>query len=69
LGLFSTIYIDQEIADKVVEIRKHHRIKLPDAIIAATAMAGNLVLISRNTDDFKNLDLKVLNPFSENSSC
>ena len=35
LELFNIIYIDREIADKVIEIRKKERIKLPDAIIAA----------------------------------
>ena len=63
-GLFRTIYIDQEIADRVVEIRKNHRIKLPDAIIAATALTHDLVLITRNTEDFKKLEMKLQNPIT-----
>ncbi len=62
LGLFKTIYIDQEIADRVVEIRKSHRIKLPGAIIAATALSNDLVLITRNTEDFRKLEMKLLDP-------
>jgi predicted nucleic acid-binding protein len=58
LGLFRTIYVDQKVADRVVEIRKNHRIKLPDAIIAATALNHDLVLLTRNTEDFKKLKLQ-----------
>jgi predicted nucleic acid-binding protein len=45
-------------------LRQQHKIKLPDAIIAATAMAEGLTLITRNSDDFKNINsLKLLNPW------
>jgi len=63
--LFGVKFVDQEVADKVVEIRKQNRIKLPDAIIAATAELDNLCLITRNVDDFKNIDIKILNPFND----
>jgi predicted nucleic acid-binding protein len=63
LELFTTLYIDREIADKVIEIRKKDRIKLPDAIIAATAISRELSLITRNTDDFKNIEVSISNPF------
>jgi len=33
--------------------RKHKKLKLGDAIIAATASIHNLTLVSRNTKDFK----------------
>jgi len=42
------------------------RIKTPDAIIAATALHHQLVLATRNTDDFKEIDgLNHINPFAE----
>ena len=63
LELFTTLYIDREIADKVIEIRKKDRIKLPDAIIAATAISRELSLITRNIDDFKNIEVSISNPF------
>jgi len=48
---------------KTIEIRQQVKIKLPDAIIAATALAHQLTLVSRNTDDFKNVPgLTVVNP-------
>ncbi len=63
LELFNMLYIDREIADKVIEIRKKERIKLPDAIIAATAISNELFLITRNIDDFKKIDVSISNPF------
>jgi len=56
--------LDQYIKDKTVELRKTYSIKLPDAIIAATAFTNDLTLISRNTKDFDKIEgLKLINPF------
>lgn len=49
------IELEQAIKLKTADIRKAHRIKLPDAIIAATAMIYDFTLVTRNTDDFKNI--------------
>jgi predicted nucleic acid-binding protein len=43
------------VVQKTIELRKQFKIKLPDAIIAATALAYHLILITRNTADFKNI--------------
>ena len=60
------IELEQAIKIKTAEIRKAHRIKLPDAIIAATALVHGLTLISRNTEDFKNITgLSILNPWEQ----
>ncbi len=59
------IELQSEIKTKTAEIRMHHRIKLPDAIIAATALVYDLTLLTRNTTDFKHIgQLKVIDPFS-----
>ncbi|WP_373521377.1 type II toxin-antitoxin system VapC family toxin [Aquiflexum sp.] len=48
-----------------IAIRKKYKTKLPDAIIAATALVYDLVLISRNISDFKNIDrLQIIDPYS-----
>lgn len=63
----STVYdnINEEIIAKTIAIRQQHNTKLPDAIIAATALVYNLVLISRNTSDFKNIQgLQIIDPHS-----
>ena len=60
----TVIELEQEIKSKTAEIRKANKIKLPDAIIAATAIVYNLTIITRNTADFKNIDgLITINPF------
>ncbi len=58
------IELEQLIKYKTADIRKKHNIKLPDAIIAATALIYELTLVSRNIADFKNIDgLQLINPW------
>ena len=60
------IELEQSIKLKTAEIRKAHRIKLPDAIIAATALVYDLTLPSRNVSDFSNINgLKIINPWDK----
>lgn len=60
------VKLSRNVVLKAIEIRKTRRIKLPDAIIAATAIVHDLTLISRNDSDFKNITgLKYLNPFTD----
>jgi predicted nucleic acid-binding protein len=47
--------INDDIVDKTIEIRSLYKIKLPDAMIAATALVNNLTLVSHNIKDFKNI--------------
>lgn len=57
--------LSNNVVDACIEIRKNHKTKLPDAIIAATAFVYNLVLISRNSSDFKNINgIQVIDPYS-----
>ena len=54
--------INKEIADLTIEIRKSKtkKIKLPDAIILATAKYLNLILLTDDCDDFENIESSVL---------
>lgn len=46
-----------------VQLRRNKKIKTPDAIIAATALANGYTLITNNEKDFANIKgLKILNP-------
>jgi predicted nucleic acid-binding protein len=59
------IELESPIKLKTAEIRKQYNIKLPDAIIAATAILNNLTLITRNIKDFEKLSgLKIIDPFN-----
>jgi predicted nucleic acid-binding protein len=65
IQLSSIVYIDEAVADKTIEIRRMKRIKLPDAIIAATALVQNCILLSHNTTDYNKIEgLQVLDPYS-----
>ena len=58
--------LTSEIAERTIAIRKNLRIKIPDAIIAATALEYSLQLVSRNEEDFSQIqDLKLVNPFNQ----
>jgi len=55
--------INPDVITNCVTIRKSKKIKTPDAIIAATALAHNYTLITNNEKDFKNIDgLRIINP-------
>lgn len=57
------LYITEEIAQRCIELRKSYSIKLPDAIIAATALVYDMGLITRNRSDFDKIhSLDVVNP-------
>lgn len=59
----NVIKISQDIIDTTVDIRLLYKLKLPDAIIAATAITGNFSLLADNDKDFLRVpDLKYLNP-------
>ncbi len=58
------IELEQPIKLKAAELRKVYSIKLPDAIIAATAVVYGFKLITRNIADFKNIpELDLINPW------
>lgn len=59
-----TIGLEDSIAEQAILLRqKHKKLKLGDAIIAATCIKYNLTLVSNNIKDFENIkSLKVLDP-------
>ena len=53
----SKVYnLDESVILKAIELRKNYPIKLPDAIIASTAITYNLILVTRNLADFKRIE-------------
>jgi len=55
LSAFEEIPVDRGIADAAGRIRRSSDIALPDAIIAATAMAGRRQLVTRNDRHFRSV--------------
>ena len=62
---FPIIEVNDDAMVSAVEIRRKRKIKTPDAIIAGTAQSSDLVIVTRNVSDFKNLGLVVHNPYED----
>ena len=52
LTRFSVHQVDDGVAERAVDIRRREKIRLPDAIIWATAQQLGALLVTRNTRDF-----------------
>ena len=53
LSSFEVLELSAEIAQEAIAIRKQWRLKIPDAIVYATARTQGCLLVSRNTRDLK----------------
>ena len=66
LQSISEIPLYEEIIHLCINFRQNYSIKLPDAIIAATARNAKLPLMTRNMTDFEQIpELKMVDPFSK----
>ena len=70
--LFATCIVhalDQAVIDRAVLVRRGSKIATLDAIIAATALEHDVILVTRNVDDFKGVEgLRIINPFEESGA-
>lgn len=65
LDQLDEIALTSPVVERVIEIRSTQAIKLPDAIIAASALIENLPLMTRNIADFKRVpSLTLIDPFA-----
>jgi predicted nucleic acid-binding protein len=61
----AVLSLTDDIVAASINIRKNYKAKLPDAIIAATALVHGLTLLTHNLADFKNiLDLALMDPYN-----
>ena len=63
LQTFTVIGLSKEVAEEAVLLRRSHRIRLPDAIIWATAKIETCLLVTRNIKDFPEDDVSIRVPF------
>ncbi|WP_293858880.1 type II toxin-antitoxin system VapC family toxin [uncultured Alsobacter sp.] len=61
---FVVVPLDGHVSERAVAIRRERRMRLPDAIIAATAASIAAVLVTRNTKDFDATDPGVRVPYT-----
>jgi predicted nucleic acid-binding protein len=52
LGHFRLVPLTAQVAEEAVKLRREYRLKLPDAIIWASAITENCLLVSRNKKHF-----------------
>ncbi|WP_246690713.1 type II toxin-antitoxin system VapC family toxin [Neorhizobium alkalisoli] len=52
LDTLNIVHLDAAVADRAVSLRQHYKIRLPDAIIWASADIHSMLLVTRNTKDF-----------------
>jgi predicted nucleic acid-binding protein len=52
LHSFNIIMVSAAIADLTISARQNYRLKIPDAIILATAQSLEALLVTRNSKDF-----------------
>lgn len=65
LALFDEVPLYEQIVQRTIELRQQHRVRIPDALIAATALDLGMPLVTRNTQDFQTINmLTILNPFA-----
>ena len=53
LGTLEILNLSAEIANQTIEIRKKYRLKIPDAMVYATARTQGCILVSRNGKELK----------------
>jgi hypothetical protein len=63
-NIIEIVELNKEIADIAIEYRKKKKIKLPDALVLATAKYINADLLTSDIADFQNIDksVKIIEP-------
>jgi toxin FitB len=63
LGGLQMLNIDRPVLDRAVFLRQQRRMSVGDAVIAATALVHDKILVTHNTSDFRWIsDLRLLDP-------
>jgi predicted nucleic acid-binding protein len=64
LATMTRVELSTTVAQRAVELRQQLRLKLPDAIVLASAETEGCILVSRNTKDFPHHDPRVRFPYT-----
>ncbi len=65
-SMLTPLHLTDNIIEQAIDIRQNKKIKLGDAIIAATARVHNLEIFTHNIADFINIDgVKVSDPLAK----
>lgn len=64
LAGFDLVELDAAVAQRAVELRRAQRVKLPDAVVWASAQVNGMLLVTRNSKDFPVSDPGVRHPYT-----
>ncbi|MCD6597729.1 MAG: type II toxin-antitoxin system VapC family toxin [Bacteroidales bacterium] len=58
---YATLFeLNDQVAQKTIEIRRKYKTKTPDAIIAATALVNDMSIVTHNISDFSSLEVEIV---------
>ena len=63
LSFFEMIELDESVSRRAIELRKQYRLKVPDAIVLASAKLCDSILVTRDVDDFSADDPGIRVPY------
>jgi len=63
INFSNVIALSDSVVEECIEIRRNRKIKTPDAIIAATAIVNDFILLTSDSDFERIPNLKIINPF------
>jgi predicted nucleic acid-binding protein len=63
LATMTRVDLSEAVARRAVELRQALRLKLPDAVVLASAEVEGCILVTRNTRDFPHGDPRVRFPY------
>jgi predicted nucleic acid-binding protein len=65
LSLFREVPLRGPLVSTTIRLRQRYGLRIPDAVIAATASHLDLPLVTRNVKDFGDVgEIEIINPFS-----
>ena len=64
LDFFTLLNIDMSVIDIAINTYRNKKVKMADNLIGSTAKLHDLTLVTRNSDDFKNMNLNILNIYT-----
>jgi len=68
ISFANVLPLSELIVEQTIQLKQSVKIRLPDAIIGATALCNHLKLVTHNVKDFTGVALELYDPFSE-SEC
>lgn len=63
ISFANVLPLSEAVAERTIQLKQSAKIKLPDAIIGATALSHNLTLVTHNVKDFVDINLAISDPF------